>query len=276
MWSGGRSHYVRAWRATANGLEAVATSHNDALLCLDELAQLGGREAGEVAYMLANGFGKVRSSREATLRKAAHWRLLFLSSGEISLQEKIAEDARGRRQTAGQAVRVVDVAADTKRHGLFEELHSFADAPAFAKHLTTSSRRLYGTAARAFIEAVAPDLDGVRARVRAHVRAFVAKHCPADADGQVQRVAGRFGLIAAAGEVAAAARVLPWPEGEATRAARICLAAWIEGRGGLESSEVTEGDRASAHFPVGARRKPLPRRVGAQAGRASHAQPCRV
>ncbi len=248
VWGGGKSHYVRAWRATANGLEAVATSHNDALLCLDELAQLGGREAGETAYMLANGSGKARASREATLRKAAHWRLLFLSSGEISLAEKIAEDARGRRQTAGQAVRVVDVAADTKRHGLFEELHGFADAPAFAKHLTASSRRLYGTAARAFIEAVAPNLDGVRAQVKAHVRVFVAKHCPADADGQVQRVAGRFGLIAAAGEVAAAARVLPWPEGEATRAARVCLAAWIEGRGGVESSEVTEGIAAVRAF----------------------------
>jgi putative DNA primase/helicase len=61
--------------ATANGLEAVAATHSDALLCLDEIAQLSGKEAGEVAYMLANGQGKSRSSRDATLRKPAQWRL---------------------------------------------------------------------------------------------------------------------------------------------------------------------------------------------------------
>ncbi len=34
---------------------------NDALLCLDEIEQMQPSEIGEVAYMLANGVGKVRS-----------------------------------------------------------------------------------------------------------------------------------------------------------------------------------------------------------------------
>ncbi len=249
VWGGGDQKYVRAWRATSNGLEAVATSHNDALLCLDELAQLGGREAGEVAYMLANGAGKSRASRDAMLRKPAKWRLLFLSSGEIGLADKIAEDARGRKQTAGQKVRVVDVPADTGSGlGLFETLHGFADAGALAKHLTAASSKHYGTAARAFIEAIAPDLDGIRDSLKVNIRRFVAEYCPANADGQVQRVAGRFGLIAAAGEIAAAVGVLPWNTSEALAGARTCFKAWIDARGGVESAEVKDGIAAVRAF----------------------------
>ncbi len=237
---------MRAWRATSNGLEAVATAHSDALLCLDELAQLGGREAGEVAYMLANGSGKARASRDALLRKPAKWRLLFLSSGEIGLADKIAEDARGRRQTAGQKVRVVDVPADTGRFGLFEDLHSFSDAGALAKHLTAAASTNYGSAARAFIQSISPNLDELRRAVKKAVVDFVADNCPSGADGQVQRVATRFGLIAAAGELAV--KITGWTPSEAIRAAKICFAAWIDARGGVEPSEERDGIAAVRAF----------------------------
>src|SRR3977135_954341 len=116
VWGGGDRGFIRSWRATANGLEATAAAHSDGLLCLDEISQLGGREVGEIAYMLANGQGKARASREAALRKRQVWRLLFLSTGEIGLADKIAEDLRGRRQTAGQQVRVIDLPSQHRKH----------------------------------------------------------------------------------------------------------------------------------------------------------------
>lgn len=249
VWGGGDRGFIRAWRATSNGLEAAAMQHNDALLCLDELAQLSGREAGEVAYMLANGQGKARASRDATLRRMSRWRLLFLSSGEIGLADKIAEDARGRRQTAGQQVRVVDVPADAGAgHGLFECLHGFDEAGDLAKHLVDAARHHHGHAARAFIEAIAEDMDAVREAVKEHVAEFARDHVPANADGQVSRVAGRFGLIAAAGALATTFGFLPWPEGEATRAAVTCFKAWLDARGGVESAEVHDGIAAVRAF----------------------------
>ncbi len=54
----GGHDFVNRWRATANGVEALAAQHNDTLLILDELAQIDPREAGQMAYMLANGQGK--------------------------------------------------------------------------------------------------------------------------------------------------------------------------------------------------------------------------
>jgi hypothetical protein len=100
VWGGGEvTGFVRSWRATANGLEGVALGHSDTLLCLDELSQLPAKEGGEAAYMLGNGSGKSRSSRDGSARRPAKWRVMFLSSGEIGLADKVAEDGRGRRPT---------------------------------------------------------------------------------------------------------------------------------------------------------------------------------
>jgi putative DNA primase/helicase len=49
VWGGGDAGYVQTWRTTSNGLEATAAAHNDALLCLDELAQVSSQEAGTTA-----------------------------------------------------------------------------------------------------------------------------------------------------------------------------------------------------------------------------------
>ncbi len=50
--------YCRLWRSTTNGLEGLTALHNDGLLILDELSQMEPKEAGEAAYLLANGQGK--------------------------------------------------------------------------------------------------------------------------------------------------------------------------------------------------------------------------
>jgi putative DNA primase/helicase len=242
-WGGGEpGGYVRSWRATANGLEGVALGHCDALLCLDELAQLAAREAGEVAYMLANGSGKSRSARDGSARRPAHWRLLFLSSGEIGLADKVMEDGRRRSLAAGQQVRIVDVPADAGAGlGLFEELHGFPSAEALARHLRTASSSMHGTAARMFLARIAGGLAEARSAVSTHTGAFVARYVPEAADGQVQRVAQRFALIAAGGELAVAAGVLPWEPGEAIGAAARCFSDWLEARGGIEPAEIRDG-----------------------------------
>jgi putative DNA primase/helicase len=127
---------LERWRATANSLEGVALAHNDNLLCLDELKELDPREAGGVAYMLANGAGKRRGQAYGGTRPRLTWRLLFLSTGETSLEQHIAEV--GQRIQAGQEVRLVDVPADAGVGlGLFEDLHG---AHRVVKHLRISSR----------------------------------------------------------------------------------------------------------------------------------------
>ena len=223
--------FMASWRATANGLESVAAGRNDALLVLDELGQVSGREACEAAYMLANGEGKARAGRHGEGETRRTWRTLFISSGEIGLAEKARQ--ANQRLMAGQAVRVLDVPVDAGAGlGAFEALHGHGDADTFARHLKRAAVVDYGHAARRFVQALARDRDRMTTTARQHVDAFVDDHVPQGADGQVARAVQRFGVIAAAGELATDEDILPWSAGEATRAAAAAFQAWCDARGG--------------------------------------------
>jgi putative DNA primase/helicase len=244
VWGGGGAGgYVKNWRATDNALESISGLHNDALLCLDELSQVEPKAAGAAAYMLANGKGKARSGKDGQARRALEWRLIFLSTGEIALADKIREG--GGQIAAGMEVRVIDLRADAGVGlGLFEDLHGAADAASFAQAQRAVAGRYYGTAARAFLRHVAADLERVRRELGNLRRDFTEAALPAGADGQVQRVADRFALVAAAGDLASAWGVTGWPVGASREAALRCFADWLKERGGAGSGEVAQARRA--------------------------------
>ncbi len=149
VWGKPRS-YVRQWRATANGLEGLVAVHNDGALFLDELGQAEGKEAGAAAYMLANGGAKVRMSKAITVRPGATWRVLFLSSGEVSLTTLV--ESAGKRAMAGQELRLATIPADAGAgHGLFEDLHGYESGHAFSSALAQAVAEHHGTAGNAFL-----------------------------------------------------------------------------------------------------------------------------
>jgi putative DNA primase/helicase len=240
VWGKGASSggYVQNWRATSNGLEGLAALHSDAALCLDEIGQAPVRTIMEAAYMLANGMGKARASQDGSARKALSWRCMVLSTGEKGLAEKIAEE--GGRVQAGQAVRLIDVPADAGAGlGLFENLHGHTSAQAFADAIKQAAMTHYGHAARAFIEAIIQNRQEVVTDLHAFLAGGLSLLCPDDASGQVQRVARRFLLCAAAGEMAAEWGLLPWEKGEALQAVKSCFDAWLALRGGSGAAEDT-------------------------------------
>lgn len=268
----GAPEYLHRWRATANGLEAVATTHNDALLVLDELSQVDAREAGAVAYMLANGTGKHRARRDGLARPAATWRLLFLSAGEIGLADHMRE--AGKRVRAGQEVRLADVPADAGCGlGIFEALHEAASGAALADEVKRAASTSYGTPIRTYLEAVSEmPADRLAARVRDLRDEFIAERVPTGADGQAQRVAGRFALIAAGGELATQLGITGWDSVDAIHAAATCYDAWLDRRGGPGSSEDAEALATVRHFieahgearftPIGEEMRPTVNRAG--------------
>ncbi len=229
IWTGGGiNHGVGSWRGTDNGTEGKAWAHNDTLMTLDEIGQVKPEVAYQAAYMLSNGQGKARMSANAVLKRSYEWRVFFLSTGEMPIGDKIAEN--GGRPMAGQAVRVLDIPADAGAGmGVFEELHGFENSAEMADAF--KGIKNYGHAARAFLERLTADPEDARQRVENHIRAFEDENRPAGADGQVRRVLRRFALIAAAGQLAADYGVLPWPKGESASGAKKCLQAWLAGRG---------------------------------------------
>ncbi|WP_324740124.1 DUF927 domain-containing protein [Tsuneonella sp. CC-YZS046] len=234
----GSPTFVRQWRATANGLEGVAEQANDCLLILDELAQLDPREAGSVAYLLANGTGKSRASQSGEARAAKRWLTFFLSSGEISLAEHARSDGRGRRSPTGQEVRIFDIEADAgKGLGLFDTLHDLPNGDALARAIKDQAAQHYGIAGPEFVQRLLGNLDDTAARIRIGIDWFAAKYQPVGATGQVARACRRLGLIAMAGEIATELGILPWERLEAVSAAANIFAGWLEARGGAGAAE---------------------------------------
>jgi uncharacterized protein (DUF927 family) len=239
----GHAPFMRSWRATGNALESTAAEHNDTLLPLDEVGQVDPRELGEVAYMLANGQGKGRAMRDRGTRPPITWRVLFLSTGERTLADVLAEC--GKRPEAGQEVRMVDLPADAGAGmGAFQNLHGAANPASFAELLNGIMRGQHGTAGPAFLAwlqpLVAADPAWAAETLRPRLLDFLARVLPGGADGQVRTVARRFGLIAIAGELATEAGITGWKPGEAEAAAAACFATWLAARGSNGAREDME------------------------------------
>ena len=82
---------MASWRATANGLEAIAAAYNDQVLVLDELGQATPADLEAAAHLLGNGTGKARTSRDIATRPSLQRRLLLHASGEVGLAAELGE-----------------------------------------------------------------------------------------------------------------------------------------------------------------------------------------
>lgn len=243
----GGPNYVLPWRQTGNAVEGTCAEKSDCTAILDEIAQVDPKAAGECAYMIANGQGKVRMSRAGTSRPRQTWLVLFLSSGEVGLADHMAEGQS--RIRPGQEVRMADIPADAGAGlGAFENLHGYASGAAFSKRITDLAQALYGAPGRAWLEWLTANVDTLKGRIRAKSNALAAQMIPKDSSGQVERVGARFALVGAAGEMATAAGLTGWPMGESERAATACFNAWLAARGGNGNGEVVAMIRAVRRF----------------------------
>lgn len=232
----GSPDYMQRWRATDNGLEALAMTHCDAPLLLDELKQIDAKVAGETAYMLANGSGKARANAGGGARTIARWRLIFLSAGELSLSQHMAE--AGKKVHAGQELRMADIPADAGVGlGCFEQLHGKAGGHEFANVLAASMGKYYGTAFPAFVRRALSERERLSTSLREAQAVFEKAALTHQASGQARRAAARFALVGAAGEFATEWGITGWNAGEAMKAAQVCFAAWLGSYGGEGNQE---------------------------------------
>lgn len=239
---GGNLGFVGQWRSTDNALEHTAALHNDNLLVLDEIGQAASDTVSRVAYMLPNGQGKERMRSDASHRKANQWKLNFLSTGEMSLSDKIEENGRGRAM-AGQEVRVINLAiGQDEGMRVFDNLYGYASAAALSDHLKQASQDYYGTPLRAFLMCLCGDSVEDKAKnlekIENNVVAFVREYCPSDASGQVKRAARKFGFMAAAGMFAVEKGIFPLAPREPWDAAAHWFRHWITFRNGTGDLEI--------------------------------------
>jgi putative DNA primase/helicase len=163
VWGrGGEGGYLRSWRSTANGLEGAAASATDTCLVLDEIGLGNPREVADAIYALANGLGKQRARRDGSLQDPKGWRVFVLSSGEVTIETKLAED-QGRKVRAGQTIRLLDIPADRGLgFGALDNGGQFANGGKLAEAIKAAACSAYGTAGPEFVGRImAAGIDGI-------------------------------------------------------------------------------------------------------------------
>jgi putative DNA primase/helicase len=227
---GSAAHYLQNWDTTKNSLEQVAEAHNDCLMVIDELGSVDGAIVGPTLYMIANGHGKSRMYQ--TKRR---WRVLFLTSGEVTLAEHMAE--AGKTTKIGQEVRLLNITpppgaegSDLLDQSWFENTHSYEEPADFANYLKAATRKHYGTPLTQWLSILTKLRPKIAAECRTQIEAFAKRVTPPKASGEVSRAIRRFAVVGAAGEIATAHKLTGWKVGEATAAAEACFKAWMEYR----------------------------------------------
>lgn len=236
VW-GHPDQFANKWRATVNGLESICLARNHNITILDDLGQIEPSEAGQAAYLIANGQARLRMNKDTSARRAATWKTMLLSSGEIDLSRHI--ESIGKRAKGGQVARLPSIPADTGSGWYsIEDLHGCNDGREFSAKIKTMARQYYGTAGIAFLEKVTGDYETICSDIKASLENFIKTlnlpdiHAP-----ETGRIAERFALVAYAGELATHYGVTGWTEGEAMSAATKCFNAWLERSSGAVGHE---------------------------------------
>ena len=240
-----------SWRTTDNAAESIAQNANDGLVIFDEIAEVDAKAADNMSYMLGNGSGKSRSNRDGNAKPQKKFRLIALSTGEIRLESKLRDI--GKSQKAGQSVRFIELEADAKEgNGIFKNLHEFQDGNSLSTHLRQAADQFCGTP----IDSLICSLTASREQQDAAVQIikelredWLVKYASAYTEGQVQRCAKKFALLAAVGEFAVYTGLLngfslqadnePFL-GEVSEAMFEIFKSWLKTRGGDESHELIE------------------------------------
>lgn len=226
VW-GGPSH-VLSWRTTANAMEKWASLLSDCCLLLDELGQGDVSEIFKLIYSLANGRGKERMNNDIQLRETLTWLILLFSTGENKFEDLLRKI--GEKMQAGQQVRLSDIPIEKSD---ISDLHGYQNAGEMVREIKKLSSDHYGHAGREFLTHLTSPgtLECVRNNMDADLNEIVSIICDQNSDGQVQRVARRFALVAIAGKLAIEFGILP-DAIKPLKAVNVCFSAWLEARGG--------------------------------------------
>ncbi len=229
--------YLQRWRTTDNSLEGLAARYCDALLPLDDLGQSDAKTVGQSIYMLSNESGKARMNDRAAMRATTKWRLLFMSTGELGLADRMGE--AGQKPRAGQELRMAEIPADAGvGMGVFENIHGTPTPELFARRVTEAAGKYYGTALRAWLHKLAEcDHESITEQVENAAKLFIEAHLTSEAHGQAKRVARRFALVGASGEIATTFGITGWDRGDSIKAAGRCFRDWLSKRGGESDQE---------------------------------------
>lgn len=228
--------FIRRWNATANGIEGLAEAHSDLPLCLDELGAGNHRDIAPLVYQLAGGQGKTAMTASRELKAPRAWRTIAVSTGELSMESKLAEN--GKPPKGGTLHRALDIEVQDIAGHLPEN-----ERAGYVQRIKRACATHYGTAGAATLAAIMaeyPDTPAAReAASQGIAEAIDRLQQPHHAPEQV-RALRRFALIGWAGVFAARHGVLPVTPARVWEAVQSIAHRWGSTSTGTDTDRITE------------------------------------
>lgn len=238
--------FIRRWSLTANAVEGIAAAHSGMLTALDELATFTGTDFGAIVYNVTGGQGKSTFRSNRTLAKTRTWEANVLSSGEITIEAKIAES--GKQAKAGQLLRIVSIPVGDN---IIVEPHGESPAD-FAVSYKHACSRFFGTAGPAFVTELVKILreareESLQEMLKA-LESYTADLTPKGTEPEQARAIRRFAALKVAGELAVDLGILPYSPEEVHQAIVSVRDLWLNETRGI--GDTTRAVRALRHFLV--------------------------
>jgi hypothetical protein len=210
--------FAESWNTTGNKLEQTAQAHSDALLILDETNLAGDDEKARAKNVLNGAFrlSEVTKKKRYNEPEAAAWRLYFLSTSNLTLDEladqgdvPIDDQHRGRLVDIGLPL-------GPGTFGIYEELHGFSDGAALTDAVKSRCRAVFGTPGYQFVRKLYKN-KASRAAAKKFVAArrnyyvsLVRKEAAAKGLKPLERATARFATVYAAGCLAIKYGIFTW------------------------------------------------------------------
>lgn len=228
----GRS-YINRWNMTANALEAFAAGHNDLPSIFDELASMEDRSSQGLVYDLSGGQGKAAMDSARNLKKQRQWTTFLISSGEISMLEKLQQSQFGKKHAkAGAVLRIIDLLIE-------EGAIRSADE---SDRIKRTCSRYYGTLGPAYIDGIVNLFTKTKLQKtvqKAQDEALVRITQSVSVNKVQQRALKIFALVEVAGLLLVHLKLIPDLTIDDIRSAIDSVAgAWIP-----EAQDITDGKR---------------------------------
>ncbi|EFK2300491.1 DUF927 domain-containing protein [Escherichia coli] len=216
-----------SWDATRHGLTVEAAARNDGFIPIDEIGQ-GGRvnDIAQSAYSLFNGVGRIQGRKDGGNRAVMRWKIAALSTGEEDFETFLLKG--GIAPKAGQLVRLLSIPfTDTT------VFNGYDDGDQHARAIKRLTSNYCGAAGREWVRWLSAHKELAINTTSDKENAWLG-NLPENASSQVRRVASRFAMLDAAGELATA--ITGWTAEECREATQRAFDDWLQDFG-LENRE---------------------------------------
>lgn len=149
--SQGKSKILR-WNTTPNALEYSLSTLSGLVACIDELGTYSGGGFSNTLYNITSGQSKARLGQSQKLQDQFYWSTLILSTGEISIAEKLVSSGESLSGGIQHRAISIDIAPEDAYALLDEDAGISVDQViTWAENLKYGLAKHYGTAGKLFM-----------------------------------------------------------------------------------------------------------------------------